>query len=150
MRRLSKRTLIVLAGIFFLIQFIPLDRTNPPVETSVDAPVEVIAVLERACYDCHSNETVWPAYSRIAPISWLVVHDVHDGREAVNYSTWNLYSAEEQAELREETWEELEEGEMPLPLYPILHSNARLSDADRAVVRAWAGASEENDDETEH
>ena len=140
--RVRKNLRVGLIGLFaalLLAQLVPVARTNPPVEKSVDAPAEVVAVLKRACYDCHSNETVWPAYSRIAPISWLVVRDVNEGREAVNYSTWDRYSPEEKAELREETWEELEEGEMPLPLYPILHRSARLSDVDLQLVRSWAG-----------
>lgn len=149
-RKTLKVTAVGLIVAVFLAQFIPLDRSNPPVETQVDAPPEVVAVLERACYDCHSNETVWPGYSRVAPISWLVADHVHDGREAVNYSTWNRYSPEEKAELREETWEELAEGEMPLRLYPILHPNARLSEADLAVVRAWAGGGEASEDEDDH
>ena len=139
-RRLSKQGLIGLAVVLVLAQFIPVDRTNPPVESRVDAPPEVVAVLERACYDCHSNETVWPVYSRIAPFSWLVANDVHEGRDAVNYTTWGRYSAEKRAELLEETWEEVEEGEMPLPSYVRLHSDARLSDTDRALVRAWAAS----------
>ena len=63
-------------------QFVPVDRTNPPVGQEIVAPAEVMTVLERACYDCHSNETVWPAYSRVAPVSWLVARDVQEGREA--------------------------------------------------------------------
>ncbi len=138
-----------------LVQFVPVDRTNPPVETRVDAPADVVAVLERACYDCHSNETVWPAYSRVAPVSWLVAYDVHEGREAVNYSTWGRYSAEDRAKFRKETWEEVEEGEMPLKLYPLLHPDARLTDADRELLRAWAAGAEEyedseHEDESEH
>jgi len=154
-RRVAKGGLIGLGVALVVAQFIPVDRSNPPVETIVDAPADVIAVLERACYDCHSNEVVWPAYSRVAPISWLVVRDVHEGREAVNYSTWGRYSAEERAELREETWEEVEEGEMPLKLYLPLHPDARLTDADRELVRAWAGGAEDGEhsergDESEH
>ena len=141
-RRYSKRGLIGLAVALLLAQFVPVNRTNPPVESWVDAPAEVVAVLERSCYDCHSNETVWPAYSRIAPISWLVANHVHEGREAVNYSTWDRYSAEERAELLEETWEEVEEGEMPLQGYFLLHSQARLSDADLSLLRSWAGSAE--------
>jgi len=141
-RRIAKRALIGLAVVLVLAQFVPVDRTNPPVEARVDAPAEVVAVLERACYDCHSNETVWPAYSRIAPISWFVADHVHEAREDVNYSTWDRYTGEKLAELLEETWEEVEEGEMPPKSYLLLHSDAQLSDADRALIRSWAGSSE--------
>lgn len=145
--RLSKHGLIVLGVALVFAQFVPVDRTNPPVGTWVDAPSDVMAVLERSCNDCHSNETSWPAYSRIAPVSWLVANHVHEGREAVNYSTWGRYSAEERAKLLEETWEEVEEGEMPLLGYSLLHSDARLSGADRALVRSWAGGAEGSEGE---
>ena len=128
---------IALVGLLVLAQFVPVDRTNPPVVEEVDARVEVRAVLERACYDCHSNETVWPAYSYVAPVSWLVARDVHEGREHLNYSEWNRYSAEEQFELAEETREEIDEGEMPMDLYLLLHPEAKLSAEDRALLRSW-------------
>lgn len=126
-----------LAGLFVLAQFVPVDRSNPPVGEEILAPVEVTAVLERACYDCHSNETVWPAYSRVAPVSWLVARDVHEGREHLNYSTWERYSAAEKLELMEETLEEVAEGKMPMKPYVVLHPEAKLSSEDRAILRSW-------------
>ncbi len=87
MRRIAKWTIAVLIIALVAIQLVPVDRTNPPVETEVPATVEVRSILRRACYDCHSNETVWPWYTRIAPISLLVARDVHEGREALNLST---------------------------------------------------------------
>ena len=121
-----------------LAQLIPVDRTNPPAGTEVDAPSEVVEVLRRSCYDCHSNETRWPWYSGIAPASWLVARDVREGREAVNYSTWERYSPEERRHHQEETWEDVEEGEMPLGVYTLMHPGARLSARDLEVLRAWA------------
>lgn len=136
---------IALLGLLVVAQFVPVDRTNPPVIEEIGAPVEVTAVLERACYDCHSNETVWPAYSYVAPVSWLVARDVHEGREHLNYSEWNRYSAEEKLELMEETREEIAEGEMPMRAYLVLHPEAKLSAEDRTALRAWTlgGASGE-------
>ena len=80
----------VLAVIFILIQFIPVDRTNPPVtrEVAWDS-AETARIARRACYDCHSNETVWPWYSNIAPASLLVASDVRDGRSYLNFSEWD-------------------------------------------------------------
>jgi len=126
-----------LVVLLVLAQFVPIQRTNPPVGDEIQAPPEVMAVLERACYDCHSNETVWPAYSRVAPISWLVVHDVKEGRSGVNYSEWGALSEEDKAHLLEETWEEVEEGEMPLKKYTLIHRDARLTDSDRTTLREW-------------
>ncbi len=127
-----------LLGLFLLVQLIPVPRVNPPVESDVAAPPEVASVLRRACYDCHSNETAWPWYSRVAPVSWLVAKDVREGREALNYSTWGRYSREERAEKLEETWEDVAEGEMPLRVYTLAHPGARLTGADRQALRAWA------------
>jgi hypothetical protein len=130
-----------LAGLllaFVAIQLVPVDRTNPPVETEVPATAEARSVLRRACYDCHSNETVWPWYSRIAPVSWLVARDVHEGREELNFSTWNRLETKDQVEAFHESWEEVEEGEMPLWFYLPAHPEARLSAQDRSVLRAWS------------
>jgi hypothetical protein len=124
--------------LFLAIQFVPVDRANPAVQTQVPASAEARAILKRACYDCHSNQTVWPWYSYVAPMSWLVAKDVKEGREKLNYSTWNLMSAEEQAEGVKESWEKIQSGEMPLWFYLPLHPEAKLSPADRAVLQAWA------------
>lgn len=95
-------------------------------------------MLRRACYDCHSNETVWPWYSKVAPASWLVADDVEHGRRHVNFSTWNRRTPEEQAKAMKTVWEEVEAGEMPLWQYRPLHPAARLSDADKALLRVWS------------
>ena len=136
-----KQTIIVAVAIVFIgIQFIPVDQSNPPVTAQAEAqtPSNVKVILKRSCYDCHSNETHWPWYSRIAPMSWLVTHDVQDGREHMNFSTWATLPPNELVEKMEEVWEEVEEGEMPLWFYLPMHPEARLSDEDRAVLRSWA------------
>lgn len=120
------------------IQLVPVDRTNPPVESEVPAPPEVREVLRRACYDCHSNESVWPWYSRVAPVSWLVAHDVQKGREELNFSTWNRLTTKDQVEKMKESWEEVEESEMPPWFYLPAHRDARLTDRDRALLQEWA------------
>jgi hypothetical protein len=119
-------------------QLIPVPRNNPQIETEVPVSIELEAVMRRSCFDCHSNETVWPWYSRVAPVSWLLAHDVYEGREHVNYSTWNRLSAEEQAKAIEESWEHVEEGDMAPWYYEMMHERARLSDADLALFRGWA------------
>lgn len=137
-KRIAKWAVVVLAIALVVMQFVPVDRTNPPVETEVPATAEVRAVLRRACYDCHSNETVWPWYSRIAPVSWLAARDVHKGREELNFSTWNRLTTKEQVKALHESWETVEEGEMPLWFYLPTHPEARLSAQDRSVLRAWS------------
>lgn len=141
MKRIALWTFGALLVAFLAIQLVPVDRTNPPVETEVAASGEVRSVLRRACYDCHSNETVWPWYSGIAPVSWQIVRDVREGQEALNYSTWNRLPAEEQAEWVYETWEEVAEGVMPPRPYLVLHPEARLTNDDRRILQQWADVS---------
>jgi hypothetical protein len=120
------------------IQFIPVETANPPVESDIPTAPAVKAVLRRACYDCHSHETVWPWYSRIAPISWLLVRDVQEGRAELNFSTWNQYSTQQQVKKLKESWQEISEGEMPPWFYLPVHRDARLSAEDRALLEQWA------------
>jgi hypothetical protein len=127
---------IVLGG---AIQFFGPDRTNPPVRTEVDVPDEVRAVLRRACYDCHSNETRWPWYSRVAPVSWFVVGHVNKGRGDLNFSEWPTFDFEEDAEARKDIQKQIRLGKMPLRSYLYLHPDARLSEADRRALLRWAG-----------
>ena len=125
-------------------QLIPVARTNPPVETEIPVDSEIRQILRRSCYDCHSNETRWPWYSQVAPVSWLVADDVKHARKHLNFSTWNAYDAEKRAHKLEEVWEMVEEGEMPLWFYLPLHPEARLSDADKELIHAWTARSAAN------
>jgi hypothetical protein len=120
------------------VQLVPLERTNPPVVAEVGAPPEVKAILERACYDCHSTETRWGLQAYIAPLSWLVVHNVNEGRRELNFSLWGRYAPRHRQKAAEDLREEMEEEEMPPTLYTLVHPEARLSQADRAVLVQWA------------
>ena len=135
--RLWRRMVYLLPLVLLAIQFVPIDRTNPPVGAEISAPADVRAVLRRACYDCHSNETVWPWYSRVAPVSWLVASDVHEARKKLNFSTWDEYSAKRQMRKLAEIAEEVADGEMPLWSYVVVHRNAALSPEDGALLKAW-------------
>jgi hypothetical protein len=132
------RSAIALVVLLIAIQFVPVATTNPPVEQDVPAPPEVKAVLKRACYDCHSNETVWPWYGRIAPLSWLIVNDVREGRAELNFSTWNQYNTQAQVKKLKESWEEVDEGKMPPWYYLPVHRDAGLSAEDRLQLQQWA------------
>jgi hypothetical protein len=133
-RRVALGILVALAA----IQLVPVNRSNPAVEAEVPAPPVVRAILRRACYDCHSNETVWPWYSHVAPISWLVARDVQEGREELNFSTWNRVPTQQQVKKLKESWKEVAESEMPPWFYLGIHRDAALSDEDRAALRHWA------------
>jgi hypothetical protein len=150
--RVVKWAALAFCVAFIAIQLVPVNRTNPPVQGDFRGSAEVVSVLRRACYDCHSNETTWPWYSRIAPVSWVIARDVNKGRAALNFSTWKQLSAEKQAEAMNESWEEVAKGKMPTWYYVALHPEARLSANDQSVLRARSGSPAreeegENDDD---
>ncbi len=128
------RVLAVLGVTFVGLQLVPYGRahTNPPerVEPAWDSPA-TRALAVRACFDCHSNETVWPWYSHVAPLSWSVQEHVDEGREKLNFSTWNRPQEE-----AEEVGEVIEEGEMPLDNYLWIHPEAKLTDAEKRQLVA--------------
>ena len=134
---------ILLITAFVVIQFIGIEKTNPEFDSSSDfimmenPPEDVAQMLRLSCYDCHSNETIWPWYSNIAPVSWMLEEHVEDGRDHINLNFWGEIDLEDRAYVIEEMIEEMEEGEMPIPGYLITHSNAKLSDAEKEKLFAW-------------
>jgi mono/diheme cytochrome c family protein len=136
----------ILAVLFLAIQLVPYgrDHDNPPVaaEPAWDSP-ETRALTVAACFDCHSNETEWPWYTNVAPLSWLVQRDVEEGREELNFSEWNRRQEGEEAA------ETVREGSMPPWTYTLLHSEARLDDAQIDALAAGLARTfgdEERDD----
>lgn len=132
MRQL-RRVPMVAVAFFVAIQLVPYgrDHVNPPVisEPSWDRTLtRELAVA--TCFDCHSNETVWPWYSQIAPISWLLQHDVDEGREKLNFSEFHLRQPK-----AEEAAETVEDGEMPPSQYLLTHPEARLDETQLAALR---------------
>ena len=140
---MKKKIIIGLLAFLVLIQFIRVDKTNPPVEpqndfiTITQAPAEVVSLLKTACYDCHSNETTYPWYFNVAPISWWAKDHVNDGRKHLNYSIWGTYKKERQIHKLEEMYSEVEEGEMPLSSYTIMHGNAKLTPEQTKALTEW-------------
>jgi Haem-binding domain len=132
------RIIAVTLGAVLLMQLVPVRHDNPPVTAPLAAPPPVAATLRRACYDCHSHETVWPGYSRVAPASWLIARDVHEGREHVNFSTWESLPPAERSKQLMEIAEQVERGAMPPGIYTPLHPEARLSLEDIRTVATWA------------
>lgn len=127
MKRLLMLIVILAVVGFVAIQFFPVDRTNPPVtrEIAWDSP-ETRALAERACFDCHSNETKWPFYAYIAPMSLVVANDVTEGRDRLNFSEWDRPN-EDFGEISEV----VTRGEMPLAQYLLLHPEARLTEVEK-------------------
>ena len=143
MKKKLKWAVIILAVIFGLLQFTNPARTNPPVVNDLAAtnspPAEVTTLLHAACYDCHSYETKWPLYSKIAPSSWLVVSDVTDGRDNLNFSEWPQDPIRAAKKL-ERINEELDYREMPPKKYLLMHPEARLTEAQRQTLLDWTSA----------
>ena len=133
MKRFVVTGAAVLVLVFGLLQLVPYGwkKSNPPVTAAAPWPrAEAEQIARTSCYDCHSNETDWPVYSYVAPMSWLVRRDVEGGRAALNFSEWD----EDQAEEAEEAEDEVEDGEMPRPSYTRIHRDARLTDEEARIL----------------
>jgi len=134
---------IGLLVLLVLIQVIRPAKRNPPVDetrtiqANTTMSQEVSAIFERACNDCHSNKTVWPWYSQVAPVSWLLVDDVNGGRNELSLSEWGTYDSKKKASKLKKICEEVEGGDMPLNYYLPLHPAARLSEADKNILCDW-------------
>jgi hypothetical protein len=125
---------------FGLLQFTNPARTNPPVVNDLpatNAPPAIAALLHAACYDCHSNESKWPWYSHLAPVSWLIAQDVNEGRQHLNFSDWPQ-DADRAAKKLDRINEVLDYREMPPKKYTALHPEARLSEAQRQALLDWS------------
>ncbi len=131
------RCLVLAVGALALAQLVPVERTNPPVVSSVQAPAAVKKILEGACFDCHSHETRWPWYSQVAPLSWGIARHVRDGRKDLNFSVWPVLDFERQDLIFHAMDKQLRQGAMPPRSYALVHAGARLSAADRAALLAW-------------
>lgn len=134
-----KKILLWIVVIFAFMQFIPVDRTNKPVDKKqnftdvLQSPKQVQEILKNACYDCHSNEVKYPNYAYVAPISWSVKSHINEGRENVNFSEWTSYNKEQKDHIIDEVIESVESKEMPLKGYVPMHPEANLTDAQRKV-----------------
>ena len=136
-----KRTLLIFFIIFILMQFIQTNKENIAQEKNLEMKVdniEVYNILKTACYDCHSNETVWPWYSKISPFSWVVSNHVTEGKKALNFSTWENYNQEEKDEKIKDIYRTAY-ASMPLPSYIFAHENADLTKEQRSLIRNWTG-----------
>lgn len=142
-KTIFKRILLVLLLAFVVMQFFRIDKTNPPVVEADDfisitqPSAEVEKILRTACYDCHSNETVYPWYSNIAPVSWMLEDHIEEGREHLNFSKWGTFELKKQNHKLDECAEEVEEGEMPLNSYTWTHGDASLSDKQKKTLADW-------------
>jgi uncharacterized membrane protein len=143
MRKMFKSTLVALGAACLLIQFVRPDRANPPfdpawsIESRTHMPPEVAAILERSCMDCHSNETRWPWYSNLAPVSWFVADDVTHGRRHLNLSEWASYTPDEAKARLIYMAYTARSRTMPLASYTRMHPDARLTDDEVETLCRW-------------
>lgn len=141
-----KKLLLALGVVFVVIQFFRIDKTNPAVDPAQDflstlkPSAEISGLLKTACYDCHSHETKYPWYTNIAPVSWWIKNHFDEGREELNFSTWQAYTAKKKDHKLKECVELVKEKEMPLTSYTWMHSDARLSDVQRTALADYFSA----------
>lgn len=137
------RTVLAVVIVFVLIQFIPINRTNEPVQAAenfvqvMQTPPQVTALLKNACYDCHSNETVYPEYARVAPFSWSVKHHVNKGRRYANFSVWTSYNDELKMNMLKKSVQTLKDHTMPMPAYINFHPEASLNPGERELLISY-------------
>lgn len=106
----------------------------------VEAPEEVVHILKRSCFDCHSNHSQWPWYGYLAPVSWWVSDHIHEARDALNLTKWDDYDADEQSEFAEDMWDEVDLGRMPPDYYLQMHPDAVLTPAEKQALAAWSAS----------
>jgi hypothetical protein len=147
--RTARRHTVAYAGLGFVAailfaQLIAVPRTNPPSEGELAAPPSIAGIIRRACYDCHSNETRWPWYGRVAPVSWIVAHHVTAGRRQLNFSEWGVYLPRTRRHKLAWMARAVREEQMPPGSYRLIHPAARLSESDRAALVHWIEAEQAN------
>ncbi len=146
MRRYARPIFALAAVAAISIQFVPIDRTNPVGAGGPTVSDDLQWTLRRACYDCHSNETRWPVWAYVAPVSWLVVRDVSAARSILNFSEWAAYEPEVRVALRSIVGPTTATHRMPLWHYLPLHPDSSLSESELDALSSWStGAAEEAD-----
>jgi heme-binding protein len=139
----------ILWGVFaglVVAQITPTARSNPPVESAetmfpiIPVPPNIVDIFRRSCQDCHSNQTAWPWYSRVAPMSWFLVHHVNQGRSELNVSEWERYTARRKDRRLKEISDQVASGKLPILSYTLMHPGAKLAVPDRKALCEWADA----------
>ena len=144
MKKFFKILGIIVIVLFVAIQFIPKNYPEniPPDENDIlsfhNVPEDIGVILKTSCYDCHSNQVKYPWYSKVAPVSFLISHDIEEGKDELNFSEWGKYEKRRMIKKLDELTEEVEEGEMPLPIYLVTHGDAKLSDEQKEKLAVWA------------
>lgn len=143
MKKVFKYLVVFFLLVLITIQFMPADLPENKSDISIDivqtekAPNEVKLILSKACYDCHSNQTVYPWYSKVAPVSWLIARDTRLGRDELNFSEWGELSKRKKVKILNNIVEEVEDKKMPLKIYTVVHRDAVLTQHEIEILSTW-------------
>ncbi len=134
-----KKILVGIVLILGLIQLIPLDKINPKIDSKVALKTDenIMKILKKSCYDCHSNETKWSVYSKIAPLSFKILSNVNRGRDALNFSNWQDIKEDIKIARLKRAIKTVNNKQMPLSAYLSLHEEAKISQEERKVLVKW-------------
>jgi hypothetical protein len=147
------KTWIIIASvilIFIVIQFFQPEKNDnrenlqQDIVFTMELPTQVKKKIVDACYDCHSNHTIYPFYSKIAPVSWILAGHIREGKEHLNFSEWSAYDKKEQIKLLTAICEEITAGEMPLKGYVFMHSRAVINERQMEEICKWTEAAAED------
>jgi Haem-binding domain len=149
MKKYFKIGLLVLLGILIVMQFF---RPKKNIDKNVQAnnitkvaaiPAEVNAIFQKACYDCHSNNTVYPWYAEVMPVGWFLNNHIKEGKREINFDEFASYKPRRALKKLHEIEEQITENKMPLDSYIKIHKNAKLTDAEKKLVMDWATSTSE-------
>jgi hypothetical protein len=141
---ITKKILLGLLGVLIIIQFIKPAKNQSSAVTPDDifanfqAPDSTKQLIQTACYDCHSNNTIYPWYAEIQPVAWWLADHVNEGKSELNFSEFASYKPKKADHKLEEVIEMIQEGEMPLKSYTLIHGDAKLSEAQKTGIITWA------------
>jgi hypothetical protein len=141
---MKKRVVLIVVILLVVIQFIRPSRNLSSAQSANDisrhytVPDTVAGILDRACNDCHSNNTRYPWYTNIQPVGWWMQHHVNDGKGELNFAEFGSYPAKRQYHKLEEMVKQIKDDEMPLNSYLWIHTNAKLTEADKQTLINWA------------
>jgi hypothetical protein len=143
-KTMIKKIIFFLVIVFVAIQFYPRNNNNVSKtkseyalsisETTSDS---VLQIFKTSCYDCHSNNSVYPWYTNIQPFSWWINHHIYEGKEELNFDAWGTYTLQKKKHVLHEIEEQIEEGEMPLESYTWIHKNAVLTELQKKLIYDW-------------
>ena len=139
----GKKILTGLLLLLIIFQFFRIDKTTKAIDTNTDfisllhPPDSVTTILKTACYDCHSNQPTYPWYTNIAPVSWWIKHHINEGSHHLNFSEWGNYTLKRKDHKLEECIELVEEDEMPMTSYTLMHKDAKLTKEQKALLLNW-------------